>query len=190
MAFAAIVGGSKTVDPIAAGAVRVIGTVPGQVRAAGPRSARLPRGHRAELLESEIVKVIGKLLCPAVVQGIAVAEAALVALAQRREQHAPLVQVRRADRCLCLFACVLQDGHEDRHQQRDDGNDDKQLDECERTAAGPAPQMRSPTRSTLCHICPCQGEIHYTAQVLACAIKTLPVHKPRFPFHLVLGRLP
>ena len=90
-ALAAVIGRGIGVEAIAARAVGMVGAVPGQERAAGPGGTGLARGHRTVLLEVEVVEVIGKLLGPAAVPGIPVAELALVALSEGVEQEAPLV---------------------------------------------------------------------------------------------------
>ncbi len=109
----------------------MLGAVPGQERAAGPGRAGPARGHRAELLEVEVVEVIGELLGPAAVPGIPVAELALVVLSERVEQEAPLVQVRLTDCGLRLRADPLQRWQQDRQEKGNDGDDHQKLDERE-----------------------------------------------------------
>ena len=100
--LAAIVGWSVGVEAIAARAIGMVRAVPGQERAAGPCGTDLARSHRTELLEVEVVEIIGKLLGPATVPGIPITEPALVALSEGVKQEAPLVQVRLTDRGLRL----------------------------------------------------------------------------------------
>ena len=120
--LAAIVGWGVGVEAIAARAIGMVGAVPGQERAAGPGGTDLARGHRTELLEVEVVEVIGKLLGPAAIPGIPVAEPALVTLSEGIEQESPLVQVCLTDCSLRLRADPLQRWQQDRHQQSNDCN--------------------------------------------------------------------
>jgi len=130
-ALAAVVGWGIGVEAIAARAVGMTGAVPGKERSTGPVGAGIARGHRTELLEVKVVKVIGELLGPAAVPGIPVAELALVALSEGVEQEAPLVQVRLTDFGLRLRADPLQRWQQDRHQQSNDCDHHQEFNQSE-----------------------------------------------------------
>lgn len=129
--LAAVVGRGVGVEAVAARAVGMLGAVPGQKRAAAPGGGGSARGHWTELLEVEVIEVIGELLGPAAIPGIPVAELALVVLSEGVEQETPLVQVRLTDSGLRLRADPLQRWQQDRHENGNDGDDHQKLDECE-----------------------------------------------------------
>jgi hypothetical protein len=129
--LAAVVSRGVGVEAVAARTVGMVGTIPGQERAAGPVGAGLASGHRTELLEVEVVEVIGELLGSAAVPGIPVAELALIALSEGVEQETPLVQVRLTDCGFRLRADQLQRRQQDRQKQSNNSNYQQQLNQSE-----------------------------------------------------------